>query len=171
MKKPLLELQMTIELPLKAGGTFDWKVLDLAALIQYYASNSDIYRTFLRHAVSNYTLPFNAIIHEDEVTPGNMIMMRRKVHGWYFSIEEFGPYIRCEAAWIQFASLQSDFVSSKVLGGFSCVVSALHRALVFQTQVFTAGIAVDIGGENRLSLTLAVTTHVSWSGASLTVLT
>ena len=52
MKKPLLALQMTIELPLKAGGTFGWKVLDLAALIQYYASNSEMYRTFLRHTVS-----------------------------------------------------------------------------------------------------------------------
>lgn len=150
MKKPLLELQMTVELPLKAGGTFDWKVLNLGALIQYYASNSDMYRTFLRHAFSNYTPPFSAIIHEDEVTPGNMVMQRRKVHGWYFSIEEFGPYIRSESSWIQFASLQSDFVSSHVLGGFSTVVAALHRALVFETQLFTAGIAVDIGEENRL---------------------
>ena len=159
MKKPLLELQMTVELPLKDGGTFGWKVLDLAALVQYYATNSEKYRTFLKHAVSNYTLPFNAIIHEDEVTPGNVMMNRRKVHGWYFSLEQFGLYIRSESAWVLFASLQSDFVP-KVDGGFSCVVAALYRALVFRTQLFTAGIAVDVGGEHRLSLTLAVTTYV-----------
>ena len=71
MKKRLLALQTAVELPLKDGGTFFWKVLDLAALVQYYATNSELYRTFLRHAVTNYTLPFNALIHEDEVTPGN----------------------------------------------------------------------------------------------------
>jgi hypothetical protein len=149
MKRPLLALQMTVELPLKAGGTFNWKVLDLAALVQYYATNSELYRTFLRHAVTKYTLPFKAMIHEDEVTPGNLVMMRKKVHGWYFSLEEFGLYIRSESAYILFASLQSDFVS-KVDGGFSCVVAALYRALIFRTQLFTAGIAVNIGGENRL---------------------
>jgi hypothetical protein len=149
MKRPLLALQMTVELPLKAGGTFNWKVLDLAALVQYYATNSELYRTFLRHAVTNYTLPFKAMIHEDEVTPGNLVMMRKKVHGWYFSLEEFGLYIRSESAYILFASLQSDFVS-KVDGGFSCVVAALYRALVFRTQLFTAGIAVNIGAEHRL---------------------
>lgn len=150
MKKPLMEMQMTIELPLKDGGTFGWKVLDLAQLVQYYATHSGLYRTFLRHAVTKYTLPCKALIHEDEVTPGNMIMSRRKVHGWYFSLEEFGLYIRREDSWILFGSLQSDFVSSKVLGGFSCVVAALYKGLIFRTQMFRAGIAVDIGGENRL---------------------
>ena len=149
MKRPLMAMHLDVELPLKAGGTFNWKVLDLAALVQYYATKSESYRTFLRHAVTNYTLPFNALIHEDEVTPGNLVMMRRKVHGWYFSLEEFGLHIRSESAWIFFASLQSDFVS-KVDGGFSCVVAALYRALVFRTQLFRAGIAVDIGGEHRL---------------------
>ena len=105
MKKPFLEMQMTVELPLKDGGTFGWKVLDLAALVQYYATNSELYRTFLRHAVTKYTLPFKALIHEDEVNPGNLAMMRRKVHGWYFSLEEFGLYIRSESAYILFASL------------------------------------------------------------------
>ena len=150
MKRPLMAMHRDVELPLKAGGTFNWKVLDLAALVQYYATKSELYRTFLRHAVTNYSLPFNALIHEDEVTPGNLVMNRRKVHGWYFSLEEFGLYIRREDSWIMFGSLQSDFVSSKVLGGFSCVVAALYRALVFQTQMFRDGIAVDIGGENRL---------------------
>ena len=150
MKKPLLEMQMTVELPLNDGGTFGWKVLDLAQLVQYYATHSGLYRRFLRHAVTNYTPPYRAIIHEDEVTPGNLVMNRRKVHGWYFSLEEFGLYIRREDSWMMFASLQSDFVSSKVLGGFSCVVAALYRAMVFRTQMFRAGIAVDIGGENRL---------------------
>ena len=150
MKKPLLEMQMTVELPLKDGGTFGWKVLDLAQLVQHYATHSGLYRTFLRHAVTRYTPPYRAMIHEDEVTPGNLVMNRRKVHGWYFSLEEFGLYIRREDGWIMFGSLQSDFVASKVLGGFSCVVAALYRALIFRTQMFRAGIAVDIGGENRL---------------------
>ena len=90
----------------------------------------------------------------DEVSPGNMVLGRRKVHGWYFSFLEFRLHIRNENAWLHFASLQSDFVA-KVDGGFSCVTRCLYQALVNKGQsysLFRAGVPMKIGAENRLLL-------------------
>ena len=151
MKKPLMELSVSVQLPLVGGGTFSWKILDLAALVQYYAANSPLYRSFLQHAYANHGLPFSLIIHEDEVTPGNIMVNRRKVHGWYCSFKEFGLHVRNENAWLHFASLQSDFVC-RIDGGFSCVTKCLYQSIVQRSSILKAGVAVDIGGEHRLPL-------------------
>lgn len=150
-------MQISLDLPLKSGGVFKWRILNVALLIQHYAEQSELYRRFLRHAFENYELPFSAIIHEDEVTPGNIVLMRRKVHGWYLSLREFGLWIRNENSWIHFASLQSDLVH-KISGEFACVSRMLYKAIAEHSEsILQSGIAVDIGGEHRLLCTSAYT--------------
>lgn len=151
MKKPLMKLSVSVQLPLVDGGIFSWKVLDLAALIQYYAANSPRYRSFLQHAYENHRLPFNCIIHEDEVTPGNIMVNRRKVHAWYASFREFGLHIRDEGAWVHFASLQSDFVC-RIDGGFASVTRCLYQSIAMQSSILKAGVTVDLGIGHRLPL-------------------
>ena len=157
MKKPLLDLAISVKLPLKNGTVFNWQVLDLASLIQYYCARLDLYRLFMRHAFEGYKLPFHAQIHEDEITPGNIMVNRRKTHAWYVGFREFGLHIRNENAWLCFATLQSNFVS-RVQGGFSCVTRCLYQSLLEHVQtnsLLRAGIAVNIGGEHRLLLICA----------------
>ncbi len=157
MKKPLLDLAISVKLPLKNGKVLNWQVLDLANLIQYYCTRSELYRLFMRHAFEAYGRPFHAQIHEDEITPGNIMMNRRKTHAWYVSFREFGLHIRNESSWLCFATLQSNFVS-RVQGGFSCVTRCLYQSLIEHVQtnsLLRAGIAVDVGGEHRLLLICA----------------
>ena len=163
MKLPLMEMAVTVELPLKGGSTFGWKVLDAASLMQWYAEHVPQYQTFLRHATCRRARlgdtgdPWHMQVHEDEVSPGNMVLGRRKVHGWYFSFTEFGLHIRNENAWLHFASLQSDFVA-KVDGGFSCVTRCLYQALINKGQgysLFRAGAPMKIGAEKVLLLNCA----------------
>ncbi len=158
-----MEMAVTVSLPLKGGGTFGWKILDAASLVQFYAENVKQYQSFLLHAscrramLGGTGLLWHLQLHEDEVSPGNMVLGRRKVHGWYFSFLEFGLHIRNENAWLHFASLQSDFVA-KVDGGFSCVTRCLYQALINKGQsysLFRAGVPIKIGAENRLLLNCA----------------
>ena len=152
MKKPLMALKITVQLPLVGGGSFDWQVLDLAALIHHVASSSTLYRSFLQYAFAHHALPFTAIIHEDEVTPGNVMVSRRKAHGWYCSFRQFGLHIRNENSWLHFASLQSDFVGC-IEGGFATVTCCLYKSFLGRSSILQGGIAVDVGGSHRLSLT------------------
>ena len=86
---------MVVELLLKDGNCFSWGMLDAAGLMQLHCQESSAYRAMVNHAFERYPgTKLRLILHEDEIQPGNVFLLRRKVHAWYFSFREFDQFMR-----------------------------------------------------------------------------
>ena len=119
-----------LDLPLKSGQTYSWGILDLAKLLQYYCKHCDFYREMVAYALDRTPagVPLRLVLYEDEIIPGNIILGKRKMHAWYFTLREFDGFVRSEHGWICFALLQSSIVPL-VEGEFSCVSRLINESI------------------------------------------
>ena len=120
-------------------------MLDAAGLMQWYCQESSAYRAMVMHAFERYPgRKLRLILYEDEIQPGNVFLLRRKLHAWYFSFREFDQFMRDDNAWICFAILQSSIVP-KVRGQFSAVSKVLIQTLFTKPmRQFAFGIAREV---------------------------
>ena len=90
--------------------------------------------------------PWSLVLAHDEITPGAVLRPdnARKFVSFYFTFGELGDVaIRHEWAWFHLAVLRSSVVD-KVVGGMSCVLRCVLRALVLDGDNFTAGVVLPL---------------------------
>jgi hypothetical protein len=137
----LSKMHLDLPLQLMKGQTYSWKVLDPVKLLQHYCLHCPKYRSLMEYAIRTYPnkRAWTLLLYEDEVTPGNVFLGRRKVHVWYYTFEEFDLHIRCTDSWLCFAMLQST-IAQKATGGFSKVSKLVCKALL----PFCTGVPVQL---------------------------
>lgn len=149
------KLAVDIQLQLKSGITYKWCVLNAAELFRHYCHTNETYRGYVRYALQQAgNAPLTLILYEDEVTPGNVFMVRRKVHAWYFSFREFNLHLRSEQSWICFAVLQST-IPPMVKGEFSAVSKELLLTMFAENrQNFSSFVVVELPEARCISVIL-----------------
>jgi len=149
------KLAVDINLQLKSGRTYNWRVLQAAELFRHYCNTNETYRGFVRYALQQaVNAPLTLILYEDEITPGNVFMVRRKVHAWYFSFREFNLHLRNEQAWICFAVLQST-IPPIVKAEFSAVSKELLLTMFSENrQNFSSFVVVELPEARCISVKL-----------------
>ena len=96
--------------------------------------------------VSSPARPWSFVFAHDEITPGNILRPdnKRKFTSFYFSFAEFGNFaIRHEVVWFHLAVLRSS-IAHKVVGGLSCAVRLLLKALLGEEHGFQRGVLLPL---------------------------
>jgi hypothetical protein len=138
-----------VQLKLKAGGTVDWALPNVSALLMWHYEHNPVFREAMAGAVkAKPNMPLRLIVYCDEFTPGNVLHpeQRRKCCVWYLSVIEFSRALSCEHLWIPIAGLLS--TKMKTLSG-TC--SQAHRVLMEaavsdQLGICNSGILLVIDG-------------------------
>lgn len=138
----------TLQVPLKAGGSFDWPVALPQRLLPYLLEESRGFRTAFESAMQarpcNANRPWRFVLYCDEITPGNPLRPdnQRKLVAFYGGWIEMGDMLRLEQCWLTLGVIRTS-QCKLVAGGLSFVTRLLLRALFLGPEsLLSAGVVV-----------------------------
>ena len=142
------DMELVIDLPLqKAPWSWQWHVCKPATLIERSCQVSPTLRRLFATCVnSNPENPWGLILGHDEITPGNLLRPdnARKFTSFYVSFKEFGSRaLRHEESWFLVGILRTKALEH-VVGGFSCALRQLLRALFMDAGGLSHGIVLPL---------------------------
>lgn len=139
-----------LELPLTAGGHWQWAVPNPFALLWLMCSScASLAEAFRKAAVGrDPTEPWRLVFYSDEATPGNLLRLdnSRKSHIFYFSFADFDhDLLSREHLWFVGGLIRSK-IASKIRGGLSCIFRTLLALFFGAVHNFeTTGVTLPVG--------------------------
>lgn len=153
-------------LPLETGGEYTWAALNPFAMLWLLWSKCAGFQAAVRTAhariPSSRKCPWNIILYNDEVAPGNLLKTdnTRKLQVFYWSFKEFDHELLCrEALW-----LLGGIIPSRVAGALSGGLAFVFRLLLesfFGPQWNMATSGIVLPGPEPLVLFARMTCNVS----------
>jgi len=150
LEQQLAQVQSNIQIPLTAGGHFNWTITLpqdlLPCIVKKCAGWEHILSIALQKFPPSPGRPWRFLLYLDEITPGNPLRPdnQRKIVAFYCSFLELGPFLRLEEAWLTIGVLRSTVVKT-IAAGLSGVVRQLLRRLLLGTKsMITCGIPLPL---------------------------
>ena len=142
------DLEMALQLPLKDGTSFEWKIARPQGVLRKFTACSDALKRALRAKANSVVLPWHMVQYIDEVTAGNLLapVHSRSFYAFRFSFREFGRFLLTNACmWFEYGILRTTVVE-RVVGGISRIWAMLNKLFFMGHESFSRmGVNLDLG--------------------------
>ena len=142
-----------LPLPQRGRPDFKWEIIKPQTGFQHLSETTDAFRHLVRQTLqrkpNTRSVPWEIVLHWDEVTPGMELKLdnKRKELCISWSFVDFGPEALCHAeAWVVLGILRSNIIS-KTPGALGCVLRVVLELFFCGPDGFSqVGVPIDVGG-------------------------
>ena len=143
------------------GNILYWDVVRLQKLLPYAVHACAGFAALLARTLETRPSlpdnPWQLVLYEDEITPGNqhMPLNRRNINAMYVSFLEFGRALCTEEAWIPIGVLRATLKDS-IASGYSQATRVVLRSLFVGEEQLQDGIRLDLATPQLLFVTFGM---------------